>query len=48
MVSDLNFDKFEIIEPKSTVIATVKLTRAARGAAAAATTGAAPAAAEEE
>lgn len=36
LVSELSFDKFEIIEPKSTVIATVKLTRAARGAAAAA------------
>lgn len=38
LVQDLTFDKFEIIEPKSTVIATVKLTRAARGAAQAATT----------
>ena len=34
LISELNFDKFEIIEPKTTVIATVKLTRAARGAAA--------------
>lgn len=38
LVQDLSFDNFEIIEPKSTVIATVKLTRAARGAAQAATT----------
>ncbi|NHB69295.1 50S ribosomal protein L25/general stress protein Ctc [Perlabentimonas gracilis] len=36
LVSELSFDKFDIVEPKSTVIATVKLTRAARGAAAAA------------
>lgn len=36
LVQDLSFEKFEIIEPKSTVIATVKLTRAARGAAQAA------------
>lgn len=36
LVSELSFDKFDIIEPKSTVIATVKLTRAARGAQAAA------------
>ena len=35
LVNELSFDKFVIIEPKSTVIATVKLTRAARGAAAA-------------
>ena len=32
-VQQLSFDKFEIIDPKSTVVATVKLTRAARGAA---------------
>jgi large subunit ribosomal protein L25 len=37
-VQDLSFDKFEIIEPKTTVVATVKLTRAARGAALAAET----------
>jgi large subunit ribosomal protein L25 len=36
LVHELSFDKFAIVEPKSTVIATVKLTRAARGAAAAA------------
>ncbi len=36
LVSELSFDKFEVIEPKTTVIATVKLTRAARGAAQAA------------
>ncbi|MDD3567194.1 MAG: 50S ribosomal protein L25/general stress protein Ctc [Bacteroidales bacterium] len=35
LVHELSFDKFEVVEPKSTVIATVKLTRAARGAAAA-------------
>lgn len=34
LVSDLSPDKFDIVEPKSTVIASVKLTRAARGAAA--------------
>jgi large subunit ribosomal protein L25 len=38
IVGDLNFDKFEIVDPKTTVIATVKLTRAARGAQAAAST----------
>lgn len=38
LVHELSFDKFEVVEPKSTVIATVKLTRAARGAAAAAET----------
>ena len=37
LVEDLKFEKFEIIEPKSTVIASVKLTRAAKGAAQAAT-----------
>jgi len=31
LVSDLNFEKLHIIDPKSTVIASVKLTRAARG-----------------
>jgi large subunit ribosomal protein L25 len=35
LVNEISFDKFQIVEPKSTVIATVKLTRAARGAAAA-------------
>lgn len=34
MVGELNFDKFEIVESKTTVIASVRLTRAARGAAA--------------
>jgi len=38
LVEDLKFEKFEIIEPKSTVIASVKLTRAAKGAAQAAAT----------
>jgi large subunit ribosomal protein L25 len=42
-VQDLSFEKFDVIEPKTTVVATVKLTRAARGAALAATTEAAPA-----
>ncbi len=35
LVNEVSFEKFDIIEPKSTVIASVKLTRAARGAAAA-------------
>ncbi|MFP4555910.1 MAG: 50S ribosomal protein L25/general stress protein Ctc [Bacteroidales bacterium] len=31
-VQDFSFENFEIVEPKSTVVANVKLTRAARGA----------------
>lgn len=38
LVQDLKFDNFEVVDQKSTVIATVKLTRAARGAAQAAAT----------
>jgi len=30
-VSDINLDNIELVDPKSTVVATVKLTRAARG-----------------
>ncbi len=36
LVGDLSFENLQIIDPKSTVIASVKLTRAARGAQAAA------------
>lgn len=36
LVGDLKFENFQIVDPKSTVVAAVKLTRAARGAQAAA------------
>ncbi len=31
LVEEVKFDNFELVDPKSTVIASVKLTRAARG-----------------
>lgn len=43
LVSDINFENIHIVDPKTTVIASVKLTRAARGTAQAETEGAAEA-----